>query len=116
MVVLEPERVTPDETSLEAYSEIRKQAELHLARLAAKNATRDDGNAMQTAIEKQAKALAGLEQIDSVSLDLSGDGAANIFGLYLADREFHAAVRKAAKEPWLEVIHEIASGNPSHET
>lgn len=108
VVILDHEGVVPDAASLEVYFQIRKKAEIQMARLAAKNATRDDINVMQVAIDELAKVVSDLGQIDTASPDHSTARAVGILRLLLSDLRFHVAAREAAKDSWLQIIGEIA--------
>ena len=108
VVIKDPDRINPDVPTLQVYFEIRKHSERQLVRLAVENATYEDFQAMQSALDEQAKAVGELEQIDPIQPDSSAKRNAGIFRLFLSDLEFHAAVREAAKDPWLAIIGDIA--------
>jgi DNA-binding FadR family transcriptional regulator len=96
-----------DEATLNAYSEIRMRADMQLARLAARNASEENILAMEEAIKRQAAVAKELSRLRRTSTD-STQYQGLIFKLFLSDLEFHAALRQAARAPWLQTIAEIA--------
>ena len=108
VVMLNPERVSPDELYLEGYLEIRKQAEIQLTRLVVKNATQEDLEHIQSKADELIQSIQLLEEFDSTSSNSLTDRENLSFNIYLREVAFYTTIRKAARDPWLAIISEIA--------